>query len=150
MPRSSTSPELQALLTASKAARAEQRAAEAPIRRARRKLSERLRRAVRSVGRYNLIIAGLLDDKGRGFFVNTFKLDEAEHGLVDATATFKSCLADLMAFDLANNIEADYPTLPVLDREATVAAGRARYEKAMAEARARYFCPRPAPTPTPQ
>ncbi len=97
-----------------------------------------------------MAIADQLEKEGFGVpFVNAYKLGEAERGLIEATAMFKSRLADLMAFDVANNIEADYQTLPMLDREATVAAARASYEKGMAELRARHSRPRlPEPPPT--
>jgi hypothetical protein len=143
--------QIRALEALVKADKAERRAAEAPIKAARRELSERLRRAVRSVDRYNQAIADQLDKKGFGVpFVNPYKLEEAERGLIEATAMFKSRLVDLMTFDLANNIEADnYPALPVLDREATIASARASYEKGMADMRARFSKPRqPDPPPT--
>lgn len=119
-----------------KADRAERRVAEAPVRHARRPLRKSLDSALKSVNRYNQVISDALFEKGSQFFFNSYRLEEAERALTVATATFKSRLADLMAYDLANNIEcADYPPLPVLDREATIAAGKADHHRRMAEVR---------------
>lgn len=136
--RSSITPELRAALDAAKQARAEQRAAEAPVRAARRKLTERLQSAVRAVDRYNQQVSEALFYKSTGSLLfNSYKLEDAERALTSATATFKSRLIDLMTFDAANNIEgADYPRLAVLDREATIIAGKAEYDRRMAEVRA--------------
>lgn len=99
---------------------------------------------------YNQAIANALHAKGFGHFFNEYKLEAAERRLIDATAFFKSRLIDLMTFDAANRVQgsADYPKLPVLDREATIAAGKADYKRRMAEVRARFERPHPTQPPT--
>ena len=77
-----------------------------------------------------------------GGFLNTYALADAERALADATATFKSRLADLQLLNVTHNVVGDeYPKLPVLDREATVAAAKAERETRLAEIRA--SCERP-------
>lgn len=140
MPRKSmpTTALLRECQAARVAANKEQREAEAPVRAARRKLDARLRSAVRSVDRYNLEVSHQLFEKGSGCLLfNSYRLEQAERALAEASALFKSRLTDLMLFDAANRVEgADYPRLPVLDRQATIAAGKADHQRRMAEVRA--------------
>jgi hypothetical protein len=139
--KSSIPPELRAALDAAKQARAEQRAAEAPIRGARRKLVERLASATRAVDRMNeklsrIVYHAAFRNAPPSLF--SFELKPTEQALEVATAMFKTRLLDLMTFDAANGIEsADYPTCPELDRAATEAAAKADYNARMAEIRAR-------------
>jgi len=118
------------------------REAEAPVRTARKPLADALRRAVRSVDLYNQKFAELIHkaafEKREPWW---FEVQPIEVALANATATYQSRLLDLQLFDSAHGIEADYAQLPVLDREATAAAGRADYERRMSEARARFERP---------
>ena len=128
--------QIKLLEAAVKADKAERRAAEKPVRDARQTLMGGIRSALASVDRYNQIIANELHSKGKGWFCDHYKISEAEKSLATASALFQSRLDTLKVFDALHNVEAeDYPRLPVLDREATVAAGKADREAMMAKFR---------------
>ena len=66
------------------------------------------------------------------------QLAQTERSLADATNAFRSRLLDLQTFDTVHNIVgAVYPTLPVLDREATVRAALADRAQLLEDIRAR-------------
>ena len=129
--------QIKRLEAALKADRAERRTIEKPIRDARHAIVRSLRSAIDSVHRCNQIIATELHSKGKGWFCDHYKMDEAEKSLATASALFQSRLSNLKVFDALHNVEAeDYPQLPELDREATLAAGQAERAAMMAKFRA--------------
>src|SRR5258708_1555986 len=114
--------QLKALEAVIKADNAERRAAEAPLREARRELARSVHNAHFAAGKWHAKVSGLLYDKALGMFTYQVKLTNAEAHLADTTATFRSRLTDLQAFDAIHNIvNADYPSLPELDRSAIAA-----------------------------
>ena len=131
--------QIKALDALVKADRAEQREAEAPISRDRRSLSEALRRGVRAVDRANQRLANLIYDAAfKKHEPWPFLMKPAEDALAQATAMFKERLVALETFDVLHGIEgAEYPQLPMLDREATKAAARVDFERDLADIRAR-------------
>jgi hypothetical protein len=143
--------QIKALTELIKLDRAEQRAAEAPVRAARRELTEALRRGTRAVDRANQKLADLIYDAA---FLHRepwgIELRPAEEALVIATKLFNERLIALQTFDAIHGVEADYPTLPALDREATKATAHANYDREMASMRERYGprSARAAPPPT--
>jgi hypothetical protein len=128
--------QIKALEAAVKADKAERRAAEAPIRRARAELMKRIHNMARLVHKHNQRLADLLALEAATGLVNPYKLEQTERYLKDASASFRSRLVDLQTFDALHNIVgADYPTLPELDREATIKQARAEHQRRMTEYR---------------
>ena len=115
------------------------RAAEAPIRAARRLLRGRLDQASTAIDRTNGNIASIIYDATFSYFAGTdlsLDLPKLEATLTTQRATFRSRLADLQAFDLLHHVDgAVYPKLVEVDREATMAQAKADLDAAMTRAR---------------
>ena len=116
---------------------AERRAAEAPLRAARRPLADTLRKCRTRVHEANQALADELHLRvvTGGFYGHM--VDHYEARLRNWLVAFDSALTTLQTFDALHNIEADYEPAPRLDREATIAAARVEREQTMAAVRAR-------------
>ena len=111
--------QIKALEAAVKADKAEQRATEAPIREARRRLSDSLNGLRSKVLKWTGKVAQTLEAVARGD-PSGYRLTEYEGYLKGATAKFQARLTELQLFDLAHSVVADYLALPAVDREAIV------------------------------
>ena len=116
-----------------------QRAAEAPIRAARRQLRGRLDKALSAIDGTNRSIASIIYDATFSY-LRRHRLDlevpKLEATLTAQRATFRSRLADLQSFDLLHHVDgAVYPKLVEVDREATMAQAKADLDAAMTRAR---------------
>jgi hypothetical protein len=123
-----------------------QAAAEAPVRSARRPLATRLNSATSSLHKANqrladklyyraFACAGPLGNMKDGLKLWDFEFKPFEAACEKASANFRQALLDLQLFDASHGVEADYPSMPELDRDATVAQAKADFDAAMARAR---------------
>jgi hypothetical protein len=122
-------PTTKELLAQLAAARKVQRAAEQPVREARRKITYSLSKAREGVHRANQLLADELRGQAVGF--GGWHLREREQHAAGQIARYNEVLSELQTFDLLHGIDAEYSVAPEVDREATVAEAKAERRRAI-------------------